>query len=373
MAWIANWLADQQQHGMAQLVVDETLWNLKKRSKILDKYIPFETYESRDFLGYIVDRIETVASVIAYGSEPPATQHGRFRELTGQLMKTGLSFIYDENKQWQMKEAMEKAQRNNIRVQTVRDPYTGQLIKGANEDLAMYLFGTIEQIARAQVELLDVMTWEVLQTGKVSRTDPRTGLTTSLDYRDGVDNSYDHFPSPLVGDDRWDQYATADGLGVLFRACNDYVTVNGFYPEAVVMGRTLINDLLQQTSTKEAVVMKTTTQVGSVSVDMLAEILKARNLPPIVPFDEMYKNELADKTTVNTRFLNDNRFVFLNNDMGKRAMGPTLENDGETGVYVVTREIEPVPPVDATQGVATVLPVIVEPKLLYSQQVKDAV
>jgi hypothetical protein len=85
----------------------------------------------------------------------------------------------------------------------------------------------------------------------------------------------------------------------------------------------------------------------------------------------MYKDEMSNQSTTNVRFLKDNMIVFLSPDMGKRAMGPTLENDGQTGVYVVTRELQPIPPIDVTQGVATVLPVFPDPKLLYALQVKD--
>ncbi|MFN7161420.1 MAG: hypothetical protein ACK4NC_07535, partial [Candidatus Gracilibacteria bacterium] len=66
------------------------------------------------------------------------------------------------------------------------------------------------------------------------------------------------------------------------------------------------------------------------------------------------------------RFLNDNRFVFLTRDMGQRAMGTTIESDGQAGVYVVAREISKFPPVDAIQGVATILPVFTQPQLLYA-------
>lgn len=371
MGWIAKWLSEAHQQGVAQLVIDDTLHNLKKRSKLLDGYIPFQTYTSRNFLAYAMERIETVASVISYGTEPPVTQHGKFRRIQAELLKTGLSFFYDEDRQWEMREAMEQAALKRIMVQTTRDMNTGEVIPGANDDLAKFLFGTVEQMAKAQVELLDALTWEILQTGKIERIDPRSKLPTVIDYRNANDITYNHFPAALTGGDRWDQYETARGLRDLEDMITDYNDTNGFIPEKIVMSRKLRIDLMEQKSTKESVNSRTAITVGTVSMDLLSDVLRARGIPEIVTFDEMYKDELSNQSTTNVRFLRDNMVVFLTPDMGKRAMGPTLENDGQTGVYVVTRELQPVPPIDATQGVATVLPVFPDPKMLYARQVKD--
>lgn len=368
MAFITQWLNDHRQTKVADMVIDETLSDLKRRSGLLDEFIPFKTYESRHFLAYVTKQINTIASTISYGTEPPLTQQGQIQKITAQLMKTGLGVIYDEERQWEMKDAMEQAAAKNIYVQSIRDPRTGEEIRGANNDLAQYIFGTIEQIARAQVELLDKMTWEVLQTGEVNHTDPRTGLPINLSYkRPGA--TYNHFPSALSGGAQWNQASTANGLQDLYNAMDTYIDTNGFAPKMIVMSRKALNFLLQQQSTKDAATQVRGSSVGSVSPDLLAAAMEARGLPPIVAFDEQYTNELEGGVTSNVRYLNTNRFVFLADKMGERAMGPTLEGDGKTGVYVVTREISKIPPVDATQGVSTVLPVFTDPRLLYSQQV----
>ena len=110
MAYIAKWLNEAHQNKQADLVIEDTLTNLKKRSKLLDQYVPFKTYSTRKFLGYVMETINTVASVISYGAEPPATQHGTFRRITAEMMKSGLSYVYDENKMWDMKEEPWKLQ-----------------------------------------------------------------------------------------------------------------------------------------------------------------------------------------------------------------------------------------------------------------------
>ncbi len=373
MGKIAEWLNEARQNKMADMVIEDTLDDLKRRdTSVLDPYVPFKTYSSRQFLAYVMEQINVIASVTAYGAEPPVTNQGTFRRITAELMKSSLAYIWDEEYQWHMKEAMEEAAAKNIMVQMSRDS-SGNTVAGTNQDLAGFIFGTVEKLARAQVELLNQMTWTVLQFGELDRVDPRTGVNTRLDYKNGFDTSYNHFPNALAGTARWDQLATSNGIQDLYNAVDAYVDTNGFAPDCIYMSRKLLNDLMQQQSTKDSASSLTVTQVGTVSPNMLGAVLEARGIPSIKTYDEKYRNELGDQSIANTRFLQDNRYVFVKDKMGERAMGPTLENDGKEGVYVTTYEKQKVPPVDVTQAVATIIPVFADPKLFYSQQVKDAV
>jgi alkylhydroperoxidase/carboxymuconolactone decarboxylase family protein YurZ len=369
---------------MADLVIEDTLDDLKRRdTTILDPYVPLKTYTSRKFLSYVMEQLNTIASVLAYGAEPPVTQHGTFRKITAEMMKSSLAYVWDEEYQWHMKEAMEEAAAKGITVQRSRN--SDGKVQATNADLASFIFGTIQQLALAQVELLNHMTWQVLQNGKIDRTDPRTGVLTQISYLNpygrtatGIYTSGDlHFPDALTASGgstvdkthKWSEETTANGVQNLYDAVDQYVDTNGFAPDYIYMSRKLLNKLMQQQSTKDSASSLTVTQVGTVSPAMLGAVLEARGIPAIKTFDEQFKNELADKTLSNVRFLDDNRFVFVKEAMGERAMGPTLENDGKEGVYVTTYEKSKVPPVDCTQTVATILPVFSDPYLLYARQV----
>lgn len=368
MAFISEWLNTQMQAKAADMIIDDTVSNLQRREGLLDMVIPLKTYDSRHFLAYVMEELNTIASVIGYGAEPPLTQQGTFRKITAELLKFGLSRVYDEEYQWQMKEAMEEAALKGVYVQSYRDPRTGKVVPGINNSLAQYIFGTIEGLAKSQIELLDKMTWQVLQTGKISHFDSRTKVPVDISYINPY-ATYNHFPSPLMGGDKWDQKATANGLQNIYDAVDTYVDTNGFAPKMIVMSRKALNHLMQQQSTKEAATQIKGSAVGTVGPDLLGAALEARQLPSIVTFDEMYKYEAEDKSTSNVRFLNDNHMVFMAEEMGQRAMGPTLEGKGVQGVYVVTREITKFPPVDASQSVCTSVPIFANPKLLYAQQV----
>lgn len=371
MAYIANWLNDHLQAKQADLIVEDTLANLKTRSNLLDKYVPLQIYDSRHFVSYVLKQINVVASIVAYGAELPAIAQGSFTKITASLLKMGGSKIFDEEMQWEIKEAMELAMAKGVAVQDQRDE-KGNIIKGVNNTLADLLFGNVASMTRSVVDLLDYLTWQAIQTGQVNYQDPRTGVTVTLDYRD-AGGGYDHFPAAKTGGDRWDQYATANGIQDLYLALDTYIDTNGFPPDEIVMSRKLRNDLMQQTSTKNSASSLTVTQVGQVSPDMLSAVINARGLPMITTFDEMTEIEDAQKNAVKTRFLNTNRFAFLVKDMGKKCLGPTLENDGgKGGVFVATREVTKFPPTDALQSVATGVPIFANPKLLMSQIVKDS-
>lgn len=385
MSYIATWLNDAHQNKMADLVVEDTLEDLKRRdTTVLDPYVPLKTYSSRKFLAYVMEQINTIASVIAYGAEPPVTQHGSFRKITAELMKSSLSYVWDEEHQWHMKEAMEEAAAKGIMVQKSKDAQ-GNVV-ASNADLASFIFGTVQKLAVAQVELLNHLTWQSLQFAEIDRVDPRTGVKTTISYKNPYGDAatglyasgHINFPDALVGTGgstinpthEWGQAQTADGLQNLYDFVDRYVDLNGFSPDYIYMSRKLLNKLMVQKSTKDSASGLTVTQVGQVSPSMMGALLEARGLPPIKTFDEKFRNELADKTLQNVRFLADDRFVAVKENMGERAMGPTLESGGKEGIHVVTYEApHKSPPTDISVSTATILPVFASDKLLGSWKV----
>lgn len=374
MGYIANWLAEAQQSAEAQLTIDDTLNDLMKRQGMLEKFMKMQMYRDRDFILYIAERLQTVASLIGYGAEPPTTAAGRLQKVRGQLFKSGLAFDYPEELQWRMRDAMKAANLQNITVQD-NAGRGNTIVAGTNNDLASFIFKTLADMTMAQMNLLDALTWMALQFGQVSWTDPRTNATQFVDYTD-PDATYNHFPADLTGNDLWTNYTTANGLMVLEQDIETFIDTTGKPPDAIVMSRKLKRHLRHQESTKQAIASITSSLagttvniVGSVGSAELDAIIERRELPPIMTFDEMYQIEATNKKITNTRFLNTDRYVFLTENMGERAMGPTLESDGEQGIYVVTREIRNFPPQDATQGVATLMPVVPNPKMLFSRKV----
>jgi hypothetical protein len=374
MGVIASWMEDQLQQEEAKLIQDDTLLNLKQSNMLLDQIAPFETYDSRNFVQYITERIAPTASIIAFGAKVPVTQQGQFRKLMVKLFKSGLAYLYDEDQQWDMKEAMELAQLKGVGVQNNVEP-DGTPVQGTNNTLADFIFGTVKDLTVAQVVLLNSLMWQALQFGEVAYTDPRVNTSVFLDYKDSG-ASYNHFPAALSGSNLWTNYANANGLSDLENDIETYIDTNGKRPDMIIMSRKLRRHLLNQETTKQAAgsirnsaASLTINAIGSLNVEMLSNVMSMRDLPPIVIMDDMYKIEDSNKNTTNARYLNTDRYVFASLNMGERAMGPTLESGGAPGVFVETKQIENFPVVDATQAVATLLPVVANPKLLFSRKV----
>lgn len=372
MSYIATWLNEGVNAEQARLTVDDTLANLMETDGVLDEYMPIQIYDDFEFIAYIVQKHRILASVVAFGGELPVSQQGGFSQLRGELFKVGRSYIFDEKRQIAMKKAMELADARRVAIQnTMRG---NVMVQGVNNSLADYLFGTIESMAMSIMDTFKFLSFKGIQTGAISYTDPLTNASLTIDYKDPR-ATYNHFPGPLTGNDRWNMYQTANGIQGLFLATDQYIDENGFPPDEILMSRRLRNDLLQQQSTITAAISVMSGQVATVSAEILNEILKRREVPPVRTFDEMVELEIKGENNqtqlVKTRLLNDNRFCFLKKGMGERAIGPTLEADGAPGIYTVAREIQKIPPTDAVQGVGTGLPAFYNPKLLYSQQVKD--
>lgn len=386
MAYITQWLNEQMQARTADSIIDDTLHYLKSRNKLLDGFMPVTTYDTFDVLKYVVQDLRTVASVIPFGGEIPLRNQGRFTKLTGELFKIGSGRRYDEERQIALRKAMEEAELKGINVQNIYDPESAQLVQqGTNSSLADYLFGTIADVAQEMGDLLHALSWQSVQFGVVNYQDPFTNLSLSLDYRDPeADYGYaphgvmSHFPTDLTGTaNDWTQPSTADGLRDIEEDVEQYIETNGFPPDVIVMSRHLRRHLINQESTRRAtaqvinttggVIVENSGQVGYRQLDML---LQDRELPQLAIYDEQYHQEdTSGKVVGRRRFLNQDRYVFLKRGMGEQVMGPTLEANFAPGMHVITRQVREYPHVDATQGVATALPLIPNPKLLFSRRV----
>lgn len=383
MGAVADWLNESLQNKEVDIIVEDTLARLKQRDKIIDRFLPIKEYDSRNFLAYVVRKINTLASVIAYGGEIPSTRQGKLSKVSAQMLKIALARTYDEETQWQIIEAMDMAGAKGVTVQDRMTP-EGSIIKGANDSLAQFLFGGVESLSQAVMDTLDVMAWQCLQFGKVDFYDARLNTTTVIDWKD-AEADYNHFPNALVATGNtadtslnlWTDYEYADPLQTLVNAQETYHDTNGFQPTAIILSRRLRNDILQCNSTKEAArAMQSAPYLGAVAPNVLNILLEARELPPIITFDEMYEIENGEGDVTKGRFFNDNRFAFLSEDMGLRAIGVTLESRGSfdempiSGLHVETYEKKKTPVIDETIAVCTAVPIIMNPKLLYSQQVK---
>ena len=362
--YITSWLQGQRESRTADLVVNNTLKQLKERSRTLDKYVPLVTRDGRDWLAYVTEQIDPIASLVATGAEYPSTKKGQFRQIEARLFKAALKHEWSEDVQWRMKEVKEFASARGITVQNI-SVGNGKVQTGQDNSLAELIFGTMRALVRGHVNLLDYLTWQVLQTGAMSYQDSRTGLNINLDWKPCIKSSYNHFPAPLTGSRDWSELETANGIQDLIDMHYAYKFDSGVPADTIVMSEQLLHLLLRQKSTKEAVVSSMTvgaTMTGTPSVDQLNEVMKRRMLPVIEIVDDYFEMD-QENTGTNTpvRFLDPTYVVFLKKNMAERCLGGTLENNGKAGIYQRTFEYKKEPPLDITSTASMM--VVLAPKI----------
>lgn len=389
MSYIADYLNDHLVSRTVNMIVDETLIQLKQRSKVLGEAMPVKEFSSRDFSALLVEAVYPIASLIGFGQEIPTVTQGSFNRVTAEMYKMGLSMLYDEHLQWKMYETMQTAGLKNIPVQDIIDD-KGKVTQGENNQLALLLFQGIQRMAQGVMEKLNLMSWQVLATGQINLTDSRTNIKAEINYRDPRFASQ-LFPAALVATgntttpliNRWSDHANANGLQNLYDLVDTYIDVNGFAPDYFVMSRRLHNHLMQQQSTRDAAAMKMFNlpkSQGIVSNDMLKTLLEARSIPEIVTVEDRYTFEDEFKNTTQARFVNENIVIAIKKDVGLRALGPTIESvtnlvgedkmlNPKAGIYVLTQEKKKSPPTDETLVVATGLPIVPSGRHLMAQVV----
>lgn len=347
--FVESWLSQQRQARTADYIVDDTLRQLKERSRVLDKYAAMKTKDGRDWLAYITEQIDPIASLVSPGAEYPSTKRGKFSQIQTKLFKAALKHEWTEDIQWRMRDVMEFAKAKGITIQNI-SVGDGKVSVGQDNSLAELIFGTLAALVRGHVNLLDYLAWQVLQTGAMQYSDSRTGLDINLDWKPALKATYNHFPPALTGNRRWTEWETANPIQDLVDMNYVYKYDNGFGPDELAMSEQLIHQVLRCQSTREAVVSSLTigsTMTGTVSIEQFNEVLRRRMLPPITTVDDHFQLD-GDNTgsDVPTRFLDPTRVVFLKKGMVERVLGGTLENNGKSGIYQRTYQKSAEPPLD---------------------------
>ncbi|GAA6622911.1 hypothetical protein [Scytonema sp. NUACC26] len=345
MAIIQQFLTEKLQAKIAEKLIDDTTFRRQQRSGTIWQFMPIQTYNTEDFVYYVTETVNAVASIVAKGAPIPTSGYGGFGKINVNALRVGKGHLFDTLAQEQMQKVMNEAMYKGVGVISGVDPGTGKIIS-VNDALVNYLFGSVKSVVNGVMDKFQQMAVESVAYGSVTlNNDPLTKGTAVLNFRE-TEQPYDalHFPATLTDTgntadrrlNRWTDYANADGIGMIEQMCLDYVDTNGFLPDAIWMSnRACVHLRNQEATIHKARQAAGLAQVGSVGVAMLKEIMSNNNLPPIVTAgaDETYDVETTTPTTTNTRsnfvnrarFLNENRIVFLKEGVGELGMGITME------------------------------------------------
>lgn len=329
---------------------------LLSQYKLMDEFIPLEFSDDPDVLTYLIKQNLAIASVISVDGEVVSTSAGSLIKLDGDFFKLAIAHNWDEKKQEQMLK------------------FRRMLPGNISQTFIDMLFGSVADLQPRVIKLANVLTWQVLQSGQVSYTDPRTGVTAKLTYN--VTN--DQFPTALTGTSKWDQYTTANGLQDIEDHLLNYYDRRGYYPDRIVMSNRLLIHLSRQESTRNRALamgmlsnVPTAGVASAVSLEMLMKVIPqlAMSQTQVEVYDAQYELETAPGQTVKGRYLNDDSYCFLTGNMGKRLFGPTIENEGKSGLFVLTEQLLTSPPRDRSYCVGKMVPFFPQPELLGGRKV----
>lgn len=329
---------------------------LLSQYKLMDEFIPLEFSDDPDVLTYLIKQNLAIASVISVDGEVVSTSAGSLIKLDGDFFKLAIAHNWDEKKQEQMLK------------------FRRMLPGNISQTFIDMLFGSVADLQPRVIKLANVLTWQVLQSGQVSYTDPRTGVTAKLTYN--VTN--DQFPAALTGTSKWDQYTTANGLQDIEDHLLNYYDRRGYYPDRIVMSNRLLIHLSRQESTRNRALamgmlsnVPTAGVASAVSLEMLMKVIPqlAMSQTQVEVYDAQYELETAPGQTVKGRYLNDDSYCFLTGNMGKRLFGPTIENEGKSGLFVLTEQLLTSPPRDRSYCVGKMVPFFPQPELLGGRKV----
>lgn len=324
--------------------------------RLMDEFVPLEFSDDPDVLSYLIKQNLAIASVISVDGEVVSTSAGSLIKLDGDFFKLAIAHNWDEKKQEQMLK------------------FKRMLPGNISQTFIDMLFGSVADLQPRIIKLANVLTWQVLQSGQVSYTDPRTGVTARLNYN----VASDQFPSALTGTARWDQYTTATGLQDIEDHLLNYYDRRGYYPDRIVMSNRLLIHLSRQESTRNRALamgmlsnVPTAGVASAISLDMLMKIIPqlAMSQTQAEIYDAQYELETAPGQTVKGRYLNDDGYCFLTANMGKRLFGPTIENAGKSGLFVLTEQLQTSPPRDRSYCVGKMVPFFPQPELLGGRKV----
>lgn len=332
MAGIAH-LKEFQREAL-QGLVDATVENAQET--VFDMYLPDENTFSTDFMYDIIKNTPHIASLIAYGAEPPVMDRDAVAKLSGELAKMGLKHVVTEKELLALHHARFDAERRQ----------------------------TVERLVRKTVDLIEairrrayVMKAEAITKGQLMYDS--NGVKVTVDFGIPAEHKIAYNASHDFSD------PTVDVIGKLIEWVQTYETSNrGQRPSEILMSRLVHNELL-----KHDTIIALTGNPNSpnrVSEDFLNDIFRQYGLPPLRVITDLNitaRNVYTGADEVINVFP-EKRIVMVGEDMENKFLyGITVENDFMPGIAVqVYDNREPIQSI--IKAVAAGFPAIAKPELI---------
>jgi hypothetical protein len=300
------------------------------REYILSAFLPEKPTKDINFAYNVINgKYAQAASITGFNASAPLRDKKSLEKAFGSVAKVQHGFRLDENEILRFnrpRDDEEKAQA----VDYVYDE-TDDLITGVRD---------IEEFMRAQV----------LYNGVLVYDDDENDIHLNVDFGVPVENKL----SVTVA---WSD-PTSTPLDDIQTGVKQYMAANKRKkPKVMHMTSTTEANLLRNEQIKNQVYGNATDKRLLTKTD-LQNVFTALGLPPYAINDDVV--DLYGQGEV--QLLEDNKVVFLGEGLGKTFVGPTVEKNFETGIYVVPEIKETNPPSQSVFVGETVFPALQRPQ-----------
>jgi len=278
-------------------------------------------------------------------------------------------------------------------------------------DMLRMIGQDIQRQREAYQELLDVFlqrpadlvlgiqqTWLLMALrtcvfGNPNYTDPRSGITYSVDYTGNIPAG--HLATTLTGNNRWSQLSTATGIANLVAHLNTYYESIKRFPAAIAMSRSMADNLRNQASTKTLVARNKGTITDGAAIvdtanlpkatledirDVIATEITSTNTamaaPEIIVTDAVYYNSAGTSSP----FLPADYYCFLNPNQVEAARVPTLTalkaratggGLSAGGYTIIAKDSNDIPAKDTLKVDSAGMIICPDPRLIGARNVED--
>lgn len=330
--------------------VDITSTDLLQRDNWLTPYAPFQTYPDYDLMVLKAKQNRSIANLVGFEGEIPASRSGDLSVITGGMIKMGTSHVYTEE---DMK-LMRKWEEN---------------VRGVPDQIKDFFFGTVTDLPLKITDMHTLLTTQGFAAGLIDFVDQITGVKAEISYTTNVAQ----YPAALTAGARWSEAGTATPIANLLTHAR-YFRPGVGRPAVTVMNEVTYDDMVATAEfrTQVAALRNVDASTASnflVAEDDAAEVFRRSKVPPLLLVNETYEEAMPDGSKVEKSFVEDGRYFFLWSGNAERALGPVESNDGQSGIYTFTEEVSKEPPVDRSVGVATGVPLIFDARKMGGRKV----
>lgn len=245
------------------------------------------------------NRLPVAAKVVAFDQEASIASREGFGEVAGSIPAIKRKIALNE--------------------ETMHKLYSPRPMTSEYEDAVREIYNDVENMIVAVETRLEMFKFEALTTGQVMIDED--GVVQQVDF--GLDRA--NQMETLIGGATWDTPATATPIADMIRWRNSIIARTGVTPTRALTSAARIADILLTNEVTALVHGAVGVGMGVTETD-LNNILRSRNLPTIVAYDDMYRTQNEAGVYTTGRYVPDDLFILMPGEkLGDQLYSPTVE------------------------------------------------